>query len=739
MYLNKAYAHKIKLLWIALLVMATVLASTTVSSGHPNHIPQKPGYLGNLSTSENQEKKASFKFIVAADSHLGSAQGNKNSRLAIEHMAAEHSDAAFMIHIGDITETGAKEEYDCFKNITAKLPFPILGTAGNHESRWQDPFAAKFATYLGYSNFSFDYMGWHFVVLDTTYPEQTYGTVDPSILSWLDADLSSIPKNTPVAIFSHHPIFYQANRFQDADDQFLDIIEKYPVQVLFCGHGHSFIPWKFQGKSCFMVGALMDNAYCVVEVSEKKMDVYAVKPGTNSNYIESLLGQVAARPVSSFKNPIRTLEATISDGKLLCRFSLSDPASLKFQIDDGIYNDLGNLETGTHQFSVDISCHAPGIHTLRLKATGNDGPYVKVAEFEKDTEDFVYWKTDLGSALTGRLLSDSCGRIIAGTRNGFVYCIDPQTGDILWQYDAGSSWCGGVINEEELYFGTASGDMCCLDKNNGTLVWKQHQDPEGFVEPPAVWRTTSQTLIYVGSPSGRVYALDADTKTTKWIYRATGAVTNTPSTGLGMIFFGAWDNTFYSLDAQTGQEIWKKKLGRQIYYSPAGNSLLHSGRVFTVTPADKHSGGSFLYALDPYDGSQIWKSVNFRTFLEPCVPLHSQSKLAASLRHILVPDTGGRITPYYVYDGYIPWRIQGYPTLFSGVPNLDGIYITGGSTGTIAIHIGTKQIDYKVRDTFLFTDSLVIKIEPQTKDSTGPYLVIQGDSRGTLWAIKIPD
>jgi len=201
MYLNKAYAHKIKLLWIALLVMATVLASTTVSSGHPNHIPQKPGYLGNLSTSENQEKKASFKFIVAADSHLGSAQGNKNSRLAIEHMAAEHSDAAFMIHIGDITETGAKEEYDCFKNITAKLPFPILGTAGNHESRWQDPFAAKFATYLGYSNFSFDYMGWHFVVLDTTYPEQTYGTVDPSILSWLDADLSSIPKNTPVAYF----------------------------------------------------------------------------------------------------------------------------------------------------------------------------------------------------------------------------------------------------------------------------------------------------------------------------------------------------------------------------------------------------------------------------------------------------------------------------------------------------------------------------------------------------------
>ena len=360
-------------------------------------------------------------------------------------------------------------------------------------------------------------------------------------------------------------------------------------------------------------------------------------------------------------------------------------------------------------------------------------------EFEKDLTKYVAWKLDLGSALTGRLLRDSTESVIFGTRNGSVYAVNPETGSLLWQYNAGSSWCGGAIADRELYFGTSSGEVHCIDKATGALIWKESIDPLGFIEPPAIMRTGERTLLYIGSPSGKVYAIDTGTKATAWVYEAIGAVTNTPSTGLGMVFFGTWGNKFYALDAKTGQLRWERELGRQIYYSPSQNSLLLGGRVFTSTPADNHSGGSFLYALDPYDGTEVWKGVNWRTFLEPSLPLSSNEDRTIVRKYVLVPDSSGLITPYFADSGQIPWRIQGCSTLFSGVPNLDEIYVTGGARGVISIHFKEKQVDYKVRDSFLFVDPLVVKVQSQDNSNAYNYLIIQGDNKGDLWAIRVGD
>ena len=733
---SKSKKRTLKATVVNLALVAVISASATLSMAAPDRVPQKPVSLGDSLKNYNQESSPAFRFILATDSHIGSAQGNKNSRLAVSNILSRYSDSSFMIHMGDVTETGSEEEYLLFQNIASVLPFPIIGTAGNHESRWQDPFSTQFAGYLGPSNFSFDCGQWHFVVLDTTYPEQTYGTIDPSVISWLDEDFASLPADTPIAIFSHHPMFYPGTTFQDSDDSLLAVIDKYPVQVLFSGHGHCFIPWRHQGRACFMIGALMDNCYSVIEVDGLEMKVYAVKPVPGSNnHAESLIGEITARPLGSFKNPIGTVQCSVENERLTAHFALVSSASCQFQIDGGIYNDLGSLQAGTHQFSVDISAHAPGLHTIRLKATGSDGPYVKVLEFGKNVDEFVAWKLDLGSALTGRLLRNSSESVIVGTRNGYVYSVDPQTGNILWEYEAGSSWCGGIIDDQDLYFGTSSGEVYCLNKDTGALVWKGFLDPLGFIEPPAILRSAKKTLIYMGSPSGKLYALDADTKETAWVYQASGAITNTPSTGLGMVFFGTWGNKFYALDAKTGHTKWTKELGRQIYYSPSQNSLLLGGKVLTVTPADKYSGGSFVYALNPYDGTEIWKGVNSRTFLEPSLPLNSDEDETTVRKYALLPDSAGLITPYFSDNGQIPWHIQGYSTLFSGVPNLDEIYVTGGARGVIAIHCENTQIDYKVRDSFLFVDPLVVKVQNEAQPDANRYLVIQGDSKGVLWAI----
>lgn len=701
---------------------------------------QDPVALGSL---DGGHVLKPFKFIVATDSHLGSGQGNKNSALAFQDILKRHSDASFLIHMGDITETGATEEYELFKGQASKLSFPVLATMGNHEARWQDPQGAQFRNYLGPSTFSFDYGQWHFIVLNTSYPEQGHGTVDPAVLSWLEKDLASQSGNKPVAIFSHHPLLYQARNFQDADDAVLELIDKYPIQAVFSGHGHSFIPWKVQGRSFFMSGALMDNAYTLVEVSGKDLTVYAVKPSLESeqpSHVESLLGRVTAKAMDSLKNPIKEFSVEVQDGILKGTFSLSHAGSTWFQIDGGHYNELGEKGPGIHhEFSVDISAQAPGTHTLRLKVAGPDGLYIETSEFQKDTAKMVVWKKELGSALTGRLLMEEPYRVIAGTGNGRVYSIDTKSGGIMWEYDAGAPWGGGAIDDQRLYFGTSAGEIHCIDKNTGIIKWKTALDPQGFTEPPLVHGTSGRKLLYIGSSSGHLYAVNPVNGRKEWVYSASGAITNTPSAGLGMVFFGAWDQTFYALKAGTGQEVWAKKLGRQIYYSPSGNCLFDKNIVLTATPADNHSGGSFLYALDPYDGREVWKGINWRTFLEPSLPLYSQNKQApAGRRYTLVPDSSGRITSYYTDNGEIPWHVQGYSSLFSGVPNLDGIYVTGGARGVLAIHAGSMQVDYKVRDTFLFVDPLVVRVSTAGTPGYPEYFVVQGDNKGTLWAIRIP-
>jgi Predicted phosphohydrolases len=56
---------------------------------------------------------------------------------------------------------------------------------------------------------SFDRNGWHFILLDSIQPKGDgyIARLDDEQFAWLEADLKSLPAATPVAIFSHVPIF----------------------------------------------------------------------------------------------------------------------------------------------------------------------------------------------------------------------------------------------------------------------------------------------------------------------------------------------------------------------------------------------------------------------------------------------------------------------------------------------------------------------------------------------------
>lgn len=312
--------------------------------------------------------RSTFSFAILTDSHLGYGPANAATQRAFDDMVLRHKDISFAIHMGDLTETGSQDQYALFKNLASELTFKVMPTLGNHEARWQDPQGSILKSQFGSPNFSFDFGSWHFVVLNTTYPGETLGTLDPSALAWMESDLSA-NKGKPVAVFSHHPLMYPYKEFQDADDEFAKILDKYQVAAVFSGHGHEFITWRSQGRQFQMIGALMDGAYSYVQVDGTWMTVYSVKPSANGTMQESVIEKVNGSLTSADKNPVSSFTVSLDDNYVLTgHFNLTRTAQMAFEIDGGNYNDLGNMGQGAHSFAVNVAGQAKGTHSIRVKA-----------------------------------------------------------------------------------------------------------------------------------------------------------------------------------------------------------------------------------------------------------------------------------------------------------------------------------------------------------------------------------
>jgi 3',5'-cyclic AMP phosphodiesterase CpdA len=106
----------------------------------------------------------------------------------------------------------------------AECSLPVEHCIGNHdiwgldtkrsrttgrEPLWGKKWATDFYG-LAARHRSFDRSGWHFVVLDSTYPtsgrDGYIGRLDDEQFAWLVADLAATPATTPVLVLSHIPI-----------------------------------------------------------------------------------------------------------------------------------------------------------------------------------------------------------------------------------------------------------------------------------------------------------------------------------------------------------------------------------------------------------------------------------------------------------------------------------------------------------------------------------------------------
>ena len=129
--------------------------------------------------------------------------------------------------------------------------------------------------------------------------------------------------------------------------------------------------------------------------------------------------------------------------------------------------------------------------------------------------------------------------------------------------------------------------------------------------------------LYTGSASGTVYSLNAESGCIHWTYSAHGPVRSAPilvQTGAkASLLFGDQNGWFYSLEASSGREQWKRRLDEHEAARLTASPVEHEGIVYvgaasweeTLSSNPNYVCCTFrgsVSALRVKDGSVAWKS-----------------------------------------------------------------------------------------------------------------------------------
>jgi outer membrane protein assembly factor BamB len=194
-------------------------------------------------------------------------------------------------------------------------------------------------------------------------------------------------------------------------------------------------------------------------------------------------------------------------------------------------------------------------------------------------------------------------RIYLPLTGGRVFCLDRDTGALLWSAEPGGLISAPVAaSDSVVYIATrklaadgseAGASLRVVDKATGLTVWVKDY-PRAFTSP----LTVAAGRLYVGSADGAFYALDAHNGDALWKVATQDVVRGQARVVDDTVAFGSDDGALRVVKAQTGDVLWKLQTGGRISGQPAvDDHTLYFG-----------SGDGYVYAVEQTTGKLRWRS-----------------------------------------------------------------------------------------------------------------------------------
>jgi len=205
--------------------------------------------------------------------------------------------------------------------------------------------------------------------------------------------------------------------------------------------------------------------------------------------------------------------------------------------------------------------------------------------------------------------------------------LDPLTHKPLWVYRGGyPDTETPTIYGNTVYLNSTGGQsnwahLVALDANTGKVRWDAPLKTNLITSGSFLDTTTTPVVadgqVYVMNRLGVVFSFDTATGKQNWTYAAEGSAqadgtiydSGAPVVSNGVLY-GALHNTYFAVNAKTGQQLWSRTLEANDQRFNAIQVL--DGVIYdTSYIASGHHAGmslqSYAYAFNAKDGQQLWK------------------------------------------------------------------------------------------------------------------------------------
>jgi outer membrane protein assembly factor BamB len=137
---------------------------------------------------------------------------------------------------------------------------------------------------------------------------------------------------------------------------------------------------------------------------------------------------------------------------------------------------------------------------------------------------------------------------------------------LLWKYESGDSIdSSAAIANGVVYVGSLTGDLLAVDLATGALKWKYATGSSIGESSPAVTRDA----VFVGDSSGVLHAVRPSDGTKLWTFKAGQEIKSSPVVVGAVVLTGSYDGYLYALDVATGNPHWKFETEGPVHATPA--------------------------------------------------------------------------------------------------------------------------------------------------------------------------
>lgn len=175
---------------------------------------------------------------------------------------------------------------------------------------------------------------------------------------------------------------------------------------------------------------------------------------------------------------------------------------------------------------------------------------------------------------------------------------------VKWQRSFKEDAYFPIYADDMLYIGTASGKLLALNPDSGETKWS-FQAENG----PILAVALAEETLYFGAGERGFYAVDAQKGTLDWSFEADSSVwSSSPLIMNDTAYFGSDTGTVYALDLQTHTPLWTFDAASGVLWHLAGDEE----RIYVPTQ-------NFLYALEANTGKELWHASTSDKWNAPAV------------------------------------------------------------------------------------------------------------------------